>query len=194
MNAPPRAAILGVPIVMGTAVMVGGLAWIVAIQFTSGKATGGRVHASVTATCEAVPTLVARLDDLGLEPKVSGDGIDFVLPGLADDRTHMPGVLTAIGRLSVDGADVVPNHAGVQLSLQGGAVTILTLDHAVTANPVVTIDGVTAQVVQANGGELQLAADASNSSDALRLATDHAIALRHPLPCPVTLGPLGDVL
>lgn len=197
---PPRGVILGVPIAVGTLVMGSGLAWIVAIQFTSGKASGARVHVDLAAApgadqvvCDPIPTLVARLDDLGLEPTPRGKGLDFTLPGLDDDREHMPGVLTAAGVLAVDGVAMRPNHAGVQISLQGGAVTLLTLNDVVPATAIVTIDGAKVEIVQVNGGELQIAAWAAGSSDALRLATDRAVTLRHPLPCPLTLGPLEDV-
>ncbi|MSP55008.1 MAG: hypothetical protein EXR69_05305 [Myxococcales bacterium] len=197
---PPRGVILGVPIAIGSLVVGSGLAWIVAIQFTSGKASGARVHVEVTAApladqgaCDPIPTLVARLDDLGLEPSPRGNGLDFTLPGLDDDRAHMPGVLGAQGDLAVDGVVMRPNHAGVQISLQGGAVTLLTLNSVVSATATATIDGEKVEIVQRNGGELQLAAWAAGSSDALRLATDRAVTLRHPLPCRLTLGPLEDV-
>ena len=38
-----------------------------------------------------------------------------------------------------------------------------------------------------NGGELQLRAPGENATDALRTASDRAVALRLPLPCAVTV-------
>lgn len=190
---PPRAAILAVPIATGMLVVGSGLAWLIAIQFTDGEARGGRVHTTVTAPCDAMPALTARLDDFGLAPAIVSGGLEFSLPGLRDDLNQMPVALTRPGVLTVDGLAMVPNHAGVQISLQGGAVTLLTLDKAVSTNPKVELDGESLEVVESNGGELQLAAWAENSSDALRLATDRAVAMRHPLPCAVSLSPLTAV-
>ncbi len=186
---PPRAAILGVPILMGVLVVGSGVAWLVAIQFTDGKPRGERVQTMITAPCDVLPALTARLDDFGLDPAPIPGGLEFSLPGLPDDMTHMRETLTSPGVLTVDGVAVVPNHAGVQISLQGGAVTLLTLDAAVAESPKVALDGEALEVVEANGGELQLAAWAENSSDALRTATDRAVAMRHPLPCTVALSP-----
>lgn len=191
---PQRAVIFAAPIAVGVAIIGSGLAWIITIQFTEGEARGGRVHVDVTAACDAVPTLVARLDDFGLAPSVSAGGVDFSLPGLEDDRAHMSAVLAEVGQLMVDGQALVPDHAGVQISLQGGAVTLLTLGVAPKDNAAVFLDNHLMEVIQQNGGELQLAAWATNSSDALRTATDRAVILRHRLPCPVTLGPLVDVI
>ncbi len=190
---PRRALIFAAPIALGAAIVGSGLAWLLAIQFTTGEARGARVHLGVTASCDVVPTLRARLDDFGLSPSVSAGGLDFTLPGLEDDRAHMSTVLAAIGQLAVDGQTLKPNHAGVQISLQGGAVTLLTLDVAPKDNASVLLDNQVMEVVQQNGGELQLAAWADNSSDALRTATDRAVILRYPLPCPVTLAPLVDI-
>lgn len=187
---PRRALILAVPIAMGVFVVGSGVAWIVAIQLTQGEARGARVRTTVSAACDAVPVLVARLDDFGLAPLVTGDTLEFSLPGLDDDMTHMASTLTSPGILTVGGTPQVPNHAGVQISLQGAAVTLLTLDAVVPESAEIALDGVTMQVVESNGGELQLAAWAANSSDALRTATDRAVAMRHPLPCAVSLSPL----
>lgn len=187
---PRRALILAVPIAMGVFVVGSGVAWIVAIQLTQGEAKGGRVRTTVTAGCDAVPVLVARLDDFGLAPLATGHALEFSLPGLPDDMTHMASTLTSPGILTVGGTPQVPNHAGVQISLQGAAVTLLTLDAVVPESAEIALDGVTMQVVESNGGELQLAAWAGNSSDALRIATDRAVAMRHPLPCAVSLSPL----
>ncbi len=190
---PRRAVIFAAPIAVGVAIVGSGLAWLLAIQFTTREARGARVHLDVTAACDVVPTLRARLDDFGLAPSVSAGGIDFTLPGLEDDRAHMSAVLAEVGQLAVDGQTLVPNHAGVQISLQGGAVTLLTLDVAPKDNAAVLLDNRVMEVVQQNGGELQIAAWADNSSDALRTATDRAVILRHPLPCAVTLAPLVDL-
>lgn len=189
---PRRAAIFAAPIAVGTLVLGAGLAWIIAVQFTTGTAHGPRVRTTVQAACDAAPVLRARLDDFGLTPELSGSDLTFSLPGLPDDRTHMAAVLAQPGRLAVNGATMVPNHAGVQISLQGGAVTLLTLDTAPEADAAVLLDDQVMEVVQQNGGELQLAAWADNSSDALRTATDRSVILRHPLPCAVTLTPLVD--
>lgn len=189
---PRRALVFAAPIAVGTLVVGSGLAWIIAVQFTTGTARGPRVRTTVQAACDAAPILRARLDDFGLTPELSGSELTFSLPGLPDDRTHMAAVLVQPGRLAVNGAALVPNHAGVQISLQGGAVTLLTLNVAPEANAAVLLDDKVMEVVQQNGGELQIAAWADNSSDALRTATDRSVILRHPLPCAVTLGPLVD--
>lgn len=190
---PPRALILGVPIVVGTLVVGSGLAWVLVIQLTSGQATGPRVRTEVSATCDVLPTLVTRLDAFGLEPVVTGTVLTFSMPTAGDDPIRMASVLAMPGELRVNGEVMRPNHAGVQISLQGGAVTLVTLDTAPPTDATATVDGVPLDIIQTNGTELQLAALALTSSEALRLASDRAVALRHPLPCAATLSPPSEI-
>jgi hypothetical protein len=51
----------------------------------------------------------------------------------------------------------------------------------------VYLDGQKVELENSDSGvELQIPARAADSRSALRLATDRVVALRHPLPCPVT--------
>lgn len=178
-----RAAVLLVPIAMGGLLVLGTIAWFAAIQL-GGEATGGRAVLTFDDDCAAT-AISARLADYGLEGTWEDSRLTMDLPGMEDDRTHMPAVLAAPGVLAVDGIAVRPRNGGVQLSLGGNPVSLYTLDEVVPATAHVTLDGEEMKIEQVNGGELQLAALAEDGARALRLATDRVVSVRHPLPCPV---------
>jgi hypothetical protein len=191
-----RGAIVLVPIVAGAGMIAAALAWFGAIQL-GGEATGARVRLVLDSAC-ASEAMRARAEDLGLAPVVEGASLSVTLPGLADDRAHVPGVLAAPGRLevSVEGAlrPLSVRNVGVQIALSGTPVTLLTTDQALPSRGVTAVlDGVPVPVESVNGGEIMLAAAADTPQDALRLATDRVVAIRHPLPCSVTVTHLQDV-
>ncbi|MFN7142252.1 MAG: hypothetical protein ACK4YP_00625, partial [Myxococcota bacterium] len=178
-------------------IVVATVGWYVRVQTTEGVATGERVRITFRSTCdaEARPVLAARLADYGMPAAPSADvlAFDVTLPGaLPDERAHVPTALAASGVLevSVDGArrDLTVQNVGMQLAFSGAPVTLLMVseslpDRGVTA----TLDGVAMDVEEVTGAELQLAARAGQSTDAIRLASDRAVQIRHPLPCPVTV-------
>lgn len=178
-----RAVVLLVPIAMGGLLVLGTIGWFAAIQF-GGTAHGGRATLTFDSSCAAL-AISARLADYGLEGEWIGSKLTMVLPGMEDDRSHMPAALTAPGVLAIDGAAVRPRHAGVQLSLGGNPVSLYTLDAVVPPTATVTLDGQEMKIEQVNGGELQLSAFAEDGPRSLRVATDRVVSVRHPLPCPV---------
>ncbi|MDP2306232.1 MAG: hypothetical protein Q8P18_09425 [Pseudomonadota bacterium] len=195
----PKAALalIAAAIAVAGGLVLATVGWYATVRGTSGEARGVRARVSFTSTCdaEARPVILARLAEYGLPaqpaPDTGGLAFDVTMPGLPDDLAHVPAALAAPGTLEVrvDGAirPVVIQDLGVQLAFSGTPVTLLLLEEALPERGVeVWIDGKPADVEEVTGVELQIAARAAQSTDALRLATDRAVALRHPLPCVVT--------
>lgn len=188
----PRGSwILAIPFGLLLLLLLAAVGWWVAIQI-GGSARGAPARFVFTPSCPAGMQAVRdRLDAYGL-PVIEDAGNTLVvqLPGLDDDLTHMPAALTAPGVLALTvGGTPLParvRHVGVQMSLSGQPVTLLTLDVEVPDGPlVVTVDGTPVEVASVNGGEVQILALADESARALRLASDRSVQLRYPLPCAV---------
>jgi hypothetical protein len=183
-------------------IVVATVGWYARVSSFEGQATGAQVRIRLTSECaDAVrPVLAARLADYGL-PAQPGDGLSFdvTLPGvLADERAHVPLALTQPGLLEV-AVDGTPRptkveNVGMQLAFSGAPVTLIMLSEPLPEKGVTArLDGVDVDVEEVTGQELQLAARAEQSTEALRLATDRAVAIRHPLPCRVTLASVTDL-
>lgn len=190
-----RGLVVLVPIVTGAGMILAAVAWFGAIRL-GGKADGPRVRVVLDSTCAAA-AISDRASDLGLDPVADGPAVLLSLPGLPDDREHLPGVLAAPGRLElfVDGAPrpAQVRNVGVQIALSGAPVTLLTTDQALPAQGVTArLDGVEIPVESVNGGELMLAAVAATPQEALRVATDRVVAIRHPLPCAAAVTAVED--
>ncbi len=196
----PRAALAFIVAAISVAggLVVALVGWFAVVQNTAGSAQGARARVTFSSTCdaEARPVLLARLADYGLPaapaPDSGGLAFDLTMPGMPDDVTHMPAALAARGVLEVaiDGVvtPVTIQNIGVQLAFSGTPITLLTLAEALPERGVaVKIDGAPADVEEVTGTELQIAARAGQSTEALRLATDRAVQLRHPLPCAVSV-------
>lgn len=195
----PKAALalLAAAILIGGGLVVATVGWYARVSTYTGQAQGARARLTFSSTCdaEARPVLAARLADYGIpaEPAPDALAFDVTLPGvLPDELTHIPKALAARGLLevSVDGTPrpVTIQNVGMQLAFSGTPVTLLMVSEALPERGVtVTIDGQDVQVEEVTGTELQLAARAGQSTEAIRLATDRSVALRHPLPCEVTV-------
>ena len=181
--------------VIGLGILIAGVAWIVAVQSTSGQATGERVRMKFTSACgqDFQTAMLARLLDYGLDADFEPDGtLLMTMPGMPDDREHMPIALTRPGRFEVwrNGEKTLAHfqEAGVQISFQGTATTIITVDtHLDPDGTEVRIDGMPIPA-EINDNELQLAISEETSQAALRQATDRAVQIRHPLPCDVQVA------
>jgi hypothetical protein len=186
--------VLAVPFALLLLLALGAVGWFVAVQ-VGGRAHGDTARIEVQPACPAGRQAIRdRLDAYGLPVvREDADALVVQLPGLPDDLVHMPQALAAPGVLSITTATGAPvparvRHAGVQMSLSGQPVTLLTLDVALPDGiPTVTVDGAAMEVEAVNGGELQLLAGAEDASRALRLASDRAVQLRFPLPCAVSV-------
>lgn len=183
-----RAFVLLIPISMGAFLILGTIGWYAAVQ-VGGTARGGSAKVTFDSAC-GTDAMTARLADYGLSGAWLGPVLTMQLPGLEDDKVHMPAALTLPGTLTVTtrGAaqPVTMRHGGVQLSMGGNPVSLFTLDTALDAEGlVVVINGETVDVEAVNGGELQIPATAADGPRALRLATDRVVSVRHPLPCQV---------
>lgn len=185
---------MAAPILAGMVLVGATVGWYVTVQGTAGTGKGGLARLRFDAACvaEARPVLMSRLTDLGLEPQAE-DGLTFVVrtPGLADDLEHLPKALARPGTLEVavhgEPKPVVIDNVGVQLAFSGTPVTLVLLKDAVSEEGLtVKVDGQPVELESASGLELLIAARGQSSTDALRLATDRAVALRHPLPCAIT--------
>jgi hypothetical protein len=184
-----RAWVLLIPVAVLVAILGSAVAWVVAVGAESGAARGGRMTMVLSQGC-GNEAILARLADYGLDGTAEGNVLTFRLPGMADDAEHMPRALTREGHLVLTvGGTAIPatvRHTGVQLSMMGNPVTLLTLDVALPGTGlVVTLDGEVLELDGVNGGEIQIRATDTTPERALRKATDRVVAIRHPLPCRV---------
>ncbi len=188
-------AFIASAVLLAGGLVVSTVAWYVTVQGTSGEARGGTARIALSSACDAQarPVIEARLADYGLPSTPAGEfTYEIGLPGLPDDLPHVPQALVAGGVLvvAVDGVAVPAevSQVGVQLAFSGTPVTLLMLKQGLPrAGVTVAIDGAPVEIESINGQELQIAARAGQSTEALRLATDRAVAVRRPLPCPVTV-------
>ncbi|MFZ5482352.1 MAG: hypothetical protein ACOZNI_36660 [Myxococcota bacterium] len=187
----PRQVLLfmALPIALGTLLVGATVAWFATVQGTAGEAAGPPARLTFTGCPEADAAIEARLLDYGLAPRREAPGVFVVkTPGMDDDLAHLPAALAAPGKLEVRAAEKVWSRfdeVGVQLAFSGTPVTLLLFGEALPDDVAVTIDGAPVEVEQAGGVELQLGARGATPAKALRLATDRAVQLRHPLPCAV---------
>lgn len=195
--------LLLVPVAAGAGLLLAAIGWWLAVQ-AGGEARGGWARVDFAADCGAAAqgVLAERLDDYGLEHEVveAPLGFELRLPGLPDDLEHLPRALAARGELVLTvGGEPRParvRNVGVQLGLQGNPVTLLTLEDALPATGVeARLDGEPLVISSINGGELQIDARGDTPREALRVASDRAVQLRHPMPCAVRVvgaRALGD--
>ena len=144
---------------------------------------------------EAGDVLAARLADYGIPADRAGpSSFDVTLPGaLPDELEHMPKALVAPGLLEVtikgERQAIQVENVGMQLAFSGVPVTLLMVKDPLPEEGVAArLDGEEVPVEEITGPELQIAAYAPQSTEALRLATDRAVAIRRPLPCPVRIS------
>lgn len=187
--------LLLIPVVGGGGLIAATVGWWIAVQF-GGEPRGGWARVDFAAACgvAAQGVILERLDAFGLPGRVVEPplGIELQLPGMEDDLQHLPAVLAAGGAftLTVDGQPVPARvrNVGVQLGLEGHPVTLLTLEEPLPERGVeARLDGAVVPIASINGGELQLEARDTTPQRALRLASDRAVLIRHPHPCPVTV-------
>lgn len=219
---PPASPMLrllfAIPLVVSGAALVGTL-WFLN-RDTGRTATGDRVRIHLQSAClERTERVVrARIDSLGLpapELVAAGDGLDLTLtlPGLPDDRTAIPALLTAPGRLSVRVSDQEVATEGdvagtginlgpggdpyLELAFQAMAVTALREASASGAPMTLLLDGrVMAEGVGADQIEDQklavYPADAG-PQERMRLAADWSLILNSgPHGCPVVATTVAD--
>lgn len=187
--------LLAAPIVVGGTIVLATVSWFAAVQGTSGRAGGELARLSFASECaeQARPVILARLEEYGLQPEPEpGLSVRVRTPGMADDLEHLPRALTAPGRFEVrvNGVKFLDrfDDVGVQLALSSGApITLFALPESLPVEGVeVLLDGQPVTTETAGGVELQVPATGATPREALRLATDRVVALRHPLPCAVT--------
>ncbi len=198
-------AMVVAPIVMGLLLVGGTAGWFWTVERTEGTAQGPRMRLRVDADCAAGAAAVeARVADLGVLERAGTNGAaqataltrDLAIraPGMPDDRTHLPAMLAAPGALALTRkgtpVEVAFTNVGVQLAFSGTPITLLVAEEPLPPpeDLVATLDGATVEIEAVNGVELQLASRAGDSRTALRGASDRAVQVRHPLPCPVRVA------
>jgi hypothetical protein len=103
----PLTRFMAAPVILAVILMVATVT-LGALSWFGSSASGPRVRIHFTGTCaaEAAPIITMRGAAIGLgepELKVQGDGLvlQVTLPGLEDDLTHIPRVLSQPGRIEV---------------------------------------------------------------------------------------------
>lgn len=191
--------VLVVPVLSLVVVAAAAIGWVVAVRM-GGEAKGEKLTIRLEGECahEAKTAISTRLDDYGLAHTLSSPEPGVLLvetqtPGFPDDAVTLPKALTQVGKFEVwqNGAVKLTHFAdaGVQLSLMGSAVSLITLSESIVPEGVeVRIDGQVMEIESINGEELMLVAGGASAQEALRTATDRVVAIRHPLPCGLKAG------
>lgn len=191
----PHAWMLSVPVAVGGAMLLAGVAWVITVFTTDGVARGPQVDVQLSDTC-ANAAIDARLAEYGLPGTWTGSTLRLTLPGMMGDE-GVPAALVAPGQLRMSSGgkplDAQLLNAGVQVNVKGVAVSLYTFDTAIPEDVVVTLDGAPMEIESVNGNELMLPGYGAHSTDALRIATDRVVQVRHPLPCAPTVQAVTPV-
>lgn len=141
---PPRAAALSrfmaAPLIVATLLMIATVT-LAALAWFGGSADGDRVTIRLAGTCaaDALPMVQARAETVGMgDPELALDGgaivLTATLPGLEDDATSIPRLLSRRGWLEVRQGDTVVldgskvKEASIRLDEGGAAYTWIDLD------------------------------------------------------------------
>ena len=187
-----------------------------AVTWKGGSAKGSQVSIALTADCDLREPVLARALGVGFgQPQVSyAEGVTRLqgrMPGLGDDTTAMPALLSKPGRLRVlpaDSAEGPPTGAEVATEVD---LTNAWLQIGMSGHPYVQLEfqpNVLARIQEADASswlfeldgeivdyfdadrdpdddDLRLQPRLEATRDELRLATDWSIVLQDPLPCAV---------
>jgi len=223
MDQPPRprfSSLFALPLALGVLLAVAVVGLLVA-GWIGRPAGGGRVTIEVTSDCPDAwaERIEARGDSVGLgEPvrSIRGDVVTYTAtyPGLDDDMTAMPRLLTAPGVIAVlagEGgetlatrADISEVHLSTDLRVHPRVELVFTpeaearlIEYSRGPAPgegqpvVVTLDGEVIEIFQDPrgwaGAEFDLQPELETLTDEIRSAVDWNILLRHGEgPCEVT--------
>ncbi len=225
---PPRSQqlsrFMAMPVLFATALMLA-TAVLAGLVWWGGSADGDRVTFDLTGRCaaDAAPLVEARMGEVGLgDPTLQRVGDDRLrvtatLPGLDDDRAHIPGLLGARGWVDIARGDTVVldrtavTEASIRLDEGGAAYAWLdltregveALEAALAADPdgelTIRLDGETAAIrpntrgIKDDGIRIVSPGEMTPRTR-MRIAADTVIRLNHgPLPCGLSAGPVADV-
>ncbi|MEC7946277.1 MAG: hypothetical protein VX265_01845 [Myxococcota bacterium] len=219
---PPRPAplrrFMAAPLIVATLLMLA-TALLAVLAWMGGTASGDRVDLQLRGACaaEALPLVRARAEAVGLgDPELSLQDdmlvLTATLPGLDDDGTAIPRLLSRRGWLEVRRADTVVldraavTQAAIRLDESGSPYVWVDLDKdavaafqaALDADPsgelTFYLDDEVAAVrpnsrgIKDDGLRIVHAGDAKPAVR-MRIAADTSIALTHgPLPCALEAG------
>jgi hypothetical protein len=205
----------GIPLALALVLAAAMVAWLVA-TWVGTNAEGEQAVITLTADCDLTKVTTERAKAVGFGAfEVTTQGKDTVLtgrlPGLPDDETAMPALLSAEGKLRVLAADTedgpgsgeplatevdltaawlqigMSGHPYVLLDVQPNALT--RIQEAEAASWVFELDGVEVdRFVDSHPPEdddLRIQPKLERTRDEVRMATDWAVILSSPLPCPV---------
>ena len=214
---PGMSMVMAVPAIFAV-LLLGALGLLVLRGQQDFEPTGARLEIRFATTCaaEAAPVIAARAEDIGLgEPRVTPDGsvvtLSGTMPGLPDDETAIPALLTrpgtfearSSGTVVVDQSDIT--DASLDMDASNSPFTRVKLapsararlQAALDADPAgvleLTLDGERLldrpNSVKLDDGDLRLITDSGQPRERARVAADRAIALSSgPLPCPVSVA------
>ena len=212
---------MAAPIVFASILMLA-IAILAVLALRGGTASGERVQMIFTAECmsTAAPLIMARVEELGLgQPESTQQGNRFeltaTLPGLENDRQHIPRLLSQQGRLQVlDGENQLASEADIKtvsldLDESGMPIVKIVFDPTVhqrlakhiDENPrdelIIQIDA-TDQIERPNsaklGDELRLLAQTGDTRAQMKQSADRTIVLNHgPMDCEVVVESVKDL-
>ena len=214
---------MAAPLIVATALMLATVT-LALLAWKGGTAEGARLRIELTGTCgeQAIPILVARMQEMGLgeaQATSSATGVTLVatMPGSAENEAdHIPAMLARQGLLTA-GPPAQPTFTGegveeaqIRLDESGLPYTWLTLSApaleslkaAAAADPegvlTLRLDAIDApprpHSKPINDGGIRLLPGEGITRERMQVAADHAIVLTHgPLPCPLTVGSVTEV-
>lgn len=211
-------AFMAIPLVLAAAALIGAL-WVLFKLQQGRPAAGDRVALHFQTECapRAAEVLRKRADAIGLgEPVVAEEPggllLTATLPGLPDDRTAIPALLAAPGRLELrlNGSALATEEDVVQTAINmdaGGTpymeltlngLAVKEIHEAATSGAAleVALDG--AVLLSEDAGalrddKLRLFPSQGTPAERMRAAVDWTILLGSgPLPCAVAVGPVAE--
>ena len=224
---PPRSAALSrfmaAPLILATLLMIA-TATLAALAWLGGTADGDRVTLRLEGTCaaEALPLVQARAEAVGLgTPELAVEPgallVTATLPGLPDDATSIPRLLSRRGWLEIRQGETivldrgVVKDASIRLDETGAAYTWIDIDEASVAGFQAVLDAdpegdltfylddevaaVRPNSRSIKDGGLRIVAPGEVLPAArMKIAADTSIALAHgPLPCSLSAGTVEPV-
>lgn len=206
---------MAAPVVLA-AILLSAIALLVFLGWLGGTASGERVEITFTSSCmtEAHPIITARVNELGLgEPilDVSSTEMKLIatLPGLENDKTFIPVLLSQPGRLKVlADEDVLATEADLKsasLDLDDAGMPVVKIVFVPTVHDMLAthIDGNPRdslsiwiddqdELIRPNsvklGAEMKMVSMAGDTREQMKHSADRTILLQHgPMPCEVNV-------
>lgn len=198
----------GIPLALALVLAAAMVAWLVA-TWVGGSAAGENAEIRLTADCDLTEVTRARAEAVGFaDIQLSREGDDTVLtgrmPGLPDDDTAMPALLSARGQLRVLPEEGEPlatevdlTAAWLQIDMTGHPYVLLEfqpnalkrIQEAETSSWRFELDGEVVETFEddhpPDDDDLRVQPKLERTKAEVRMATDWTVMLLNPLPCEV---------